>query len=139
MMIVSFTGPRGGNIDSGLEAFATLAIRSFSKQLKIDRLKMHIEVKFYHSLWVDKDKTCEGLCEAIDDRNFVIDVALYGHWLSTLAHEMAHVKQFARHELNESLTRWKNKNCSNIEYWDQPWEKEARKLQKVLVQKFQDE
>jgi len=54
-----------------------------------------------------------------------------------LAHEMVHVKQFALDELDASLTRWKsNKYCENMEYWDQPWEKEARKLEMKLLENF---
>ena len=138
-MIVIVEGPRGGNLDIGLEAYATLAIRSFTKQLNIHRLKMCIQIKLHHKLFVDKDNTSYGLCEAIDNRNFIIDVALYGNWLSTLAHELVHVKQFARGELNEGLTRWKNKNHEKTEYWDQPWEKEARRLQQKLMNDFMTE
>lgn len=135
-MIVSFAGPRGGKLDSGLEAYATLALQSFAKQLGIHRLKTEIHINFHHNLFVDSAKTCEGLCESVSRRHFIIDVALYGNWLSTLAHEMVHVKQFARGELNESLTRWKNKNHENTNYWNQPWEKEARRLQHKMVKTF---
>jgi hypothetical protein len=137
-MIVIVEGPRGGNLDIGLQAYTILAIRSFAKQLNIHRLKTCIQIKFHHKLFVDKDNTSYGLCEAVDNRNFIIDVALYGNWLSTLAHELVHVKQFARGELNESLTRWKNKNHEKTEYWDQPWEKEARRLQNKLLEQFME-
>lgn len=139
IMIVSITGPKGGKLDIEFQAYALMLIRNFTKQLNIHRLKIHLQVNVHKGIYVDKAKTCEGLCEALDDRNFVIDVALYSNWVSTLAHELVHVKQFARHELNESLTHWKNKNYSKTEYWDQPWEKEARKLQRKLVQTFEDE
>ena len=54
--------------------------------------------------------------------------------LETVAHEMVHVKQFARGELYESVNlgmhRWKGKWLSNSQqcvkdYWDHPWEIEA--------------
>ena len=135
-MVVFFEGPKGGKIDIGLQAYATHALNSFAKQLNIHRLKTNITIKFHHNLFVDSNKTCEGLCEAIDRRNFIIDVALYGNWLSTLAHEMVHVKQFARCELDENLTRWKGRDHASTEYMDQPWEKEARKLQYKMVENF---
>ena len=135
-MVVIFQGPRGGRLDEGLEAYATLAIKSFAQQLNIHRLKTFIQVNFHHRVCVDQEKTAEGLCETIDKRHFVIDVALYGNWVSTLAHEMVHVKQFARNELDDQLTFWKGRNHSNTDYWDQPWEKEARRLQHKLVQEF---
>ena len=136
-MIVSFEGPRGGNLDYGLQAYALQAMESFASQLNINRLKTDITVKFHHNLFVDRNMTCTGLCESDDKRTFIIDVALYSNWVTTLAHEMVHVKQFARGELNESLTKWKNKDCSDKEYWDQPWEIEARKLQHELVINFE--
>lgn len=138
-MLVCFEGPRGGKLDHGLQAYATMAINSFSKQLGINRLKVNIIVKFHHQLFVDHSKTASGLCESVDKRNFVIDVALYGNWLTTLAHELVHVKQFARGEVNSNLTHWKNKDCSDKDYWDQPWEVEARQLQHKLVIEFEKE
>ena len=138
MMVVFFEGPRGGNIDTGLQAYATLAMGSFAKQLNIQRFKTNIQVNFHHRLYVDRENSCEGLCEFVDKRNYVIDVALYGNWVSTLAHEMVHVKQFIRGEIDAGLTRWKNKNCIDIEYWNQPWEKEARKLQHKMVHEFEN-
>jgi hypothetical protein len=50
--------------------------------------------------------------------------------LETVAHEMVHVKQFARGELYESTRlgkhRWNGKWLKkNPDYWDQPWEIEA--------------
>ena len=135
-MELHVTGPRDGNIDTGLEALVHVACRNFAKQLGISRLKTEIQIRMHHNLFVAEG--CEGLCEPVGKRLFILDVALYGNWLSTLAHEMVHVRQFARGELNSSLTQWKsNKYCDNIEYWDQPWEKEARRLQGKLVEEFE--
>jgi len=130
------TGPRGADLDVGLTAYTMLAIKSFARQLGISRLKSVIHIRIHNALTVDRGRS-EGLCESIDKRHFIIDVALFGNWLSTLAHEMVHVKQFAKGELNSSLSQWKsNKYCENINYWEQPWEKEARKLQHKLVLNF---
>jgi len=135
-MELHVTGPRDGKIDSGLEALVHIACKNFAKQLGMSRLKTEIQVRMHHNLFVAEG--CEGLCEPVSNRLFILDVALYGNWLSTLAHEMVHVRQFARGELNSSLTQWKsNKYCDNIEYWDQPWEKEARRLQGKLVEEFE--
>ena len=136
-MNISVTGPRGADVDAGLTAYTMLAVKNFAKQLGISRLKTNIVVRIHRGLTVDRGQS-EGLCEALDNRTFIIDVALFGNWLSTLAHEMVHVKQFAKGELNPTLTQWKsNKYCENIEYWDQPWEKEARRLQHKLVLEFE--
>ena len=132
-MNISVTGPRGAELDIGLQAYATLAVKSFAKQLGISRLHTNLHIKIHNNLFVDKENSM-GLCEAVDNRNFVIDVALFGNWLSTLAHEMVHVKQFANSELDPCMSRWKsNRYVDHIAYWDQPWEKEARRLQNKLV------
>jgi len=136
---IAVTGPRGGQLSPGLTAYTVLAVKSFAKQLGISRLKSSILVRVHSGLTVDGGES-EGLCEALSTRHFVIDVALFGNWLRTLAHEMVHVKQFAKGELNSALTQWKsNKYCDNIKYWDQPWEKEARRLQHKLVLEFDKE
>jgi len=128
-------GPRGGQLDNSLTAYTMLAVKSFAKQLKINRKKFTVVVKLHHKSVIND--TVEGEVEPLSDRAFIIDVCLYGNWLSTLAHEMVHVKQFVNHELDATLTRWKsNRYCDNIDYWDQPWEKEARRLQNKLVQEF---
>ena len=56
--------------------------------------------------------------------------------LRILAHELVHVKQFARGELSDNLQYWKGKDHSSTKYWEQPWEKEARKLQKKLMVQY---
>jgi hypothetical protein len=61
--------------------------------------------------------------------------------IKVLAHEMVHVKQYAKNELGKDLalarggkglrivTRWQGKywtpNTKEDEYWDAPWEIEA--------------
>jgi len=134
-MMVEMTGPRGGKLNIDLQSMTLVAMNSFARQLGISRLKTNIHVKFHHKLFVEN--TSEGLCESVDDRNFIIDVGLYGNWLSTLAHEMVHVKQFARGELSSSLQHWKGRDHSDTDYWDQPWEKEARRLQNKMVLQFE--
>ena len=136
-MIVEVTGPRGGKLPKDFQAYAMLAIHSFAKQLGISRLHTNIEVKFHHKVFVEG--STEGFCESLDKRNFVIDACIYSNWLATLAHEMVHVKQFARGELDCSLQYWKGSNHTDTEYWDQPWEKEARKLQHKMVIAFEKE
>jgi len=55
--------------------------------------------------------------------------------ISTLVHEMIHVKQYARNELRNvnGKTMWKKKDHSNTSYEDAPWEKEAYRLEKGLA------
>jgi len=46
--------------------------------------------------------------------------------LETVAHEMVHVKQYARGELTDTHCAWKGQPVDpETEYWDLPWEIEA--------------
>ena len=47
--------------------------------------------------------------------------------LETIAHEMVHVKQYARRELHPVHETWcgKTYNPKKVSYWDLPWEIEA--------------
>lgn len=58
--------------------------------------------------------------------------------LSTLAHEMVHVKQYINGELNEEMSTWKGRkvNSDKIDYWVQPWEVEAHGLEQGLIYKY---
>ena len=55
----------------------------------------------------------------------------------TLAHEMVHVKQYFRKELDGSNCRfkWKGRNADGYKYENQPWEREAFRRESDLYQK----
>jgi hypothetical protein len=56
--------------------------------------------------------------------------------VGTICHEMIHVKQYARKELRyvNGATMWKKSKISdNVDYLDQPWEKEAYKKEEALT------
>ena len=42
-------------------------------------------------------------------------------------------------ELDVALQYWKGKDHRDTEYWEQPWEKEARKLQQKLMKAYMAE
>ena len=55
--------------------------------------------------------------------------------MQTLAHELVHVKQYFRQELTHGYGgdfKWKKRNAGGYKYENQPWEKEAFKLEKEL-------
>lgn len=58
--------------------------------------------------------------------------------LSTLAHEMVHVKQLIFHETNDDLSIWKGKrfNSDLVDYWEHPWEIDAHGRESGLLTKF---
>lgn len=122
------------------------------KSILMPRMKtLHIDIHLSPTLlyrtgdlgdcvWEDKHKYPREFTINLDSR----DVDLM---IQTLAHEMIHVKQWARGEMydiyhdNDSSplkTRWKSKNISlsKIPYHDWPWEKEAFSLEEKLFSKW---
>jgi hypothetical protein len=65
--------------------------------------------------------------------------------VGTVIHEMIHVKQYARKELFQHYngrTRWKSRwysSYDSVSYDDQPWEKEAHRLDMKLAKEFLSE
>ena len=86
-----------------------------------------------------------GCCYKLDEvgRKFKLSIkkglSIY-ELISTLCHEMVHVKQYAKGELrwcNKTSNRmWKKKVYNDIAYDDQPWEKEAYKLEPKMAIDF---
>ena len=72
-----------------------------------------------------------GYClETDNNRTFEIEVdrsMKLRKLLETVAHEMVHVKQYARRELHPVHETWcgKTYNPKKVSYWDLPWEIEA--------------
>ena len=54
--------------------------------------------------------------------------------VATLAHEMVHMKQFAKGELNLGLTKWKKTtiNTEQLPYKEWPWEIEASSCEYIM-------
>lgn len=78
-----------------------------------------------------------GYCLNTDDhKTFELEIrkgmGLYD-LVSTICHEMVHVKQYYRKELTEDR-RWKTRKVSEkVKYEDEPWEKEAFKMEEGLA------
>tara|TARA_E500000318_G_scaffold110618_1_gene126598 strand:- start:4974 stop:5402 length:429 start_codon:yes stop_codon:yes gene_type:complete len=82
----------------------------------------------------DKDNAW-GLIEIQDsNREFIIEVekslSLY-NFVTSLIHEMIHVKQYVRKELTDEGHNvfWNGEDFSKVAYSKQPWEQEAYTLQ----------
>jgi hypothetical protein len=74
-------------------------------------------------------------------RSFVIELHKgdnEAEQLKTLAHELVHVRQYARNELNDEMNTWKGRYVDSdaIDYNDQPWEIEANKLGNELYELY---
>lgn len=63
--------------------------------------------------------------------------------IAALAHEMVHVKQYAKGEMKDifhpvKMVKWQGVkyDADELDYWDQPWEIEAYGREKGLCYKF---
>ena len=77
-----------------------------------------------------KPKGAMGYCLELDEKEFEIEVDKtqpLRKVLETVAHEIVHVKQYVRRELNPMTQAWMGKtvNPEKVSYWDLPWEIEA--------------
>ena len=59
-------------------------------------------------------------------------------YTETLLHELWHVYQYVTGQLKDKYNKryWKGIDHSETDYEDQPWEKEAHKMEKVLVKEY---
>jgi len=103
-----------------------------SKELKINKLRnREITIRFKNVM----DDNAWGYCigDLYDIEIQINRTIAFEDQMQTLAHEMVHAKQFLRGELNGNL--WKKRNYDHIKYEDQPWEKEANKMEKKLYKR----
>lgn len=109
------------------------------RYLKLDRLSTKVLIiKFVYSL----DDGVQGSC--IGDTKFaIVTIAkssdgirlTFLQQMCTLAHELVHAKQFFRADLSHNRRgdfRWKKRNAGGYKYGNQPWEKEAYRLEKWI-------
>jgi len=85
-----------------------------------------------------------GWCTDEGDKEYTVTIdssSQISAMLQTVAHEMVHVKQYARNELKQlarqPMYRWKNEYLPlETPYYDQPWEKEAYELEEELYKEW---
>jgi hypothetical protein len=124
------------------------AIRFYCRHLLGDNLyhRISITLEFDPSLSKTNEYAyCDWEFENHKSRDFIItvDPALgKRNMLLALAHEMVHVKQYAKGELKDyvrtSKSKWKGEviDANELDYWDHPWEIEAHGREKGLYFKF---
>lgn len=74
-------------------------------------------------------------------RSFLIELHNFmtvENYIKTLLHELQHVLQHVRGDLKDKGQKrlWKGIDCSDLNYDDQPWEKEAHKFEEILYQEY---
>jgi len=119
-----------------------IADNLLSKQLK-KTISVRIEIK--------DNLGAGGYCDFEEQwpyppRDFIIELDRTKkkiHMFLALAHEMVHLKQYAKGEVKDKLYKRKYVKVwmgqvydDEISYWDQPWEIEAYGLENSLIAKF---
>ena len=82
-----------------------------------------------------------GYCHSISNREFEIEIdkkLKEYDFISTVAHEMVHVWQYATKQLTQKGCRefWKGKDYTKTSYSKQPWERQALRMEKQLLKEF---
>tara|TARA_B100000749_G_C18359977_1_gene437076 strand:- start:590 stop:1015 length:426 start_codon:yes stop_codon:yes gene_type:complete len=112
----------------------------------IKRLKLVRMSSLYIYVVLKKLRGVDGYCSMEDDTRRIFTIEIHKNLklrqlIMTLIHEMVHVKQFARNEMDDFRVngryRWKSGSVPrNVTYYDMPWEKEALRLQEKLTDEF---
>jgi len=128
------------------------AITFYAEKLMTPRLIESLTIDILYVPHIELGDSV-GQCTPIYDQFVPKDFEIYianditkKNTLLSLAHEMVHVKQYARGELYEyarkpHLSRWKDKIWEDFErqgdeYWFLPWEIEAHGYEKGLATVF---
>lgn len=123
--------------------------RFFSKDLN---KQVSVKLKFVKKSVINYEDDCayvEWMDNNRQPRKFVISIHIppkvtLRYIISTLAHEMVHVKQFVKNELidlpstdyNVSVFKNKKYNLNRVGYYDQPWEIEAYGRERGLTREY---
>lgn len=124
------------------------AVKFYGKRLLSENLyhKISVEISFekFHPRNIDY-AYCEWDFENHLSRDFTITVnrnLSKRQTLIALAHEMVHVKQYAKGELKDYIkvnkSKWMGEiiDPAEVDYWEQPWEIEAHGREFGLYKKF---
>lgn len=113
------------------------ATRYFVDQLLPRKRSLQIDIIIGNLLKED----AVGYCSKLGVNDYRIELhnrsSLY-EYLSYLAHEMTHLKQYVKGELSYRYNRsyWNKVDHTDTAYRKQPWEVEAFKLQYTLAKSF---
>ena len=121
----------------------------YSEVLLGKRMSKNVYLDIKLTKDMKKKEKAYGFCHIVDDnlnrpREFMIELDTsvkykFDQILTWLAHEMVHLKQFVRGELCDYETgrvQWKSRSFGRVHYDDQPWEKEAYRLEDELYEMF---
>lgn len=125
------------NCDPNRRREIRAAINFYAQKLFSDRMMKHLDFRIEFVPDMKRKRKLLGEIYAYSQkrkRRFAINIAQdtsLKSQLMSIAHEMAHARQYARNEMIEigkHITRWHDKKIveRSIVYWDRPWEIDAR-------------
>ena len=148
-MIVEVEGYRSHNLT--LYQSVGNAASFYGEVLLGKRMARNILLEIKLTKELKQKEQAYGFCHITDDnldrpREFMIELDTsmknsFDQILTWLAHEMVHLKQFVRGELYDYATgnvQWKSRTYGRVHYSDQPWEKEAYRLEGELYEMFEE-
>ena len=120
------------------------AVKFYASQLFSTRL---FENLYIHLEFVEYEPHEYAYCNAEDDTNRAFLISVNNNLspqitLISIAHEMAHVKQYAKGELKDYVHGDKVNfqgeifEKQEVGYWRSPWEKDARDIERKLYREF---
>ena len=147
-MLITIEGYRSHN--QALNLAIGSAAEFIGEVLLGKRMSKNILLEIKLTKDMKQKENAYGFCHITDDnlnrpREFLIEVDTsmrfkFDQIITWLAHEMVHLKQFVRRELCDyetGNTQWKSRMFNRrVNYNDQPWEKEAYRLEGELYEMF---
>lgn len=132
---------------AGRKALITKAAMFFAKELNVHKLNFKLNIYSIRGL---KEKGTRGVAQIVTMTRGKKELAVYldsrlgvDLMISTLAHEMVHIKQMARgqywsfvDDYGHPTRFWMGKEVDE-HYFDQPWEIEAWSKERLLTVKFE--
>lgn len=120
-----------------LKAYVEALMPSLIKQLKLERSRKFVLIEIARDITPGATGSTTNL-PGMDAYVVALKPQKLVDLGSTLAHEMTHVKQFAKghFQIVDGKYFWKGKRVTKrVKYLDQPWEVEAFSRQEILFRK----
>ncbi len=120
-----------------LKRYVETLMPGLIKQLKLERSKKFVLIEIAKNITPGAFGSTTNL-PGLDSYVIALTPQKWAELGSTLAHEMVHVKQFAKghFQIVDGKYFWMGKRVTKrVKYLDQPWEREAFSKQEILFRK----
>jgi hypothetical protein len=121
-----------------LKQYVETLMPNLIKQLKLERSRKYVLIEIAHDAIGANAMGSTTNLPGLDSFVIALKPQRWQDLGSTLAHEMVHVKQFAKGQFVTEGNRqfWMGKRVTKrVKYLDQPWEVEAFSKQEILFRK----